>query len=124
MQNYANDVVAALMDACLLKGVAEPVIISESGRALASHSSILIFDVIYTNNCPKQPTSSYINDFVDDPASHLSLSREAIASNSQMQDAGEYLLSTFYEVLVCNWFTRTCICFVENVIADFIIQFL
>ena len=118
MQNYANDVVAALMDACLLKGVAEPVIISESGRALASHSSVLIFDVIHTNNCPKQPALSYMDDFLDHAASHLSFSREGIASNSQMQDAGEYLLSTFYEVLVCNCFTRTCIYFVENVIVD------
>ena len=121
MQNYANDVVAALMDACLLKGVAEPVVISESGRALASHSAVLIFDVIHTNNCPKQPISSYINDLVEDAASHLSLSREAHRSNSQMQNAGEYLLSTFYEVLVWNSFTTTCMCFVDKVLADFII---
>lgn len=118
MQNYANDVVAALMDACLLKGVAEPVIISESGRALASHSAVLVFDVIHTNNCPKQPASSYMDDLAEDAASHLSLSREVHASNSQMQDAGEYLLSTFYEVNVWNCFTTISICFVEKVIAD------
>eukprot|EP01018_Ginkgo_biloba_P034014 Gb_41255 [translate_table: standard] len=46
MQNYANDVVAALRDACILKGVPQPVIVSESGRALASHHSVIVFDVL------------------------------------------------------------------------------
>lgn len=121
MQNYANDVVAALMDACLLKGVVEPVIISESGRALASHSAVLIFDVIHTNDCPKQPIPSYMDDLAEDAASHLTFSREVHPSNFQMQNAGEYLLSTFYEVLLWNSFTTTCICFVGKIIADFII---
>lgn len=45
MQAYANDVVAAVMDACSLKGVPHPCITSESGRALASHQSVLVFNV-------------------------------------------------------------------------------
>ena len=46
IQNYANDVVAALQDVCIERGIAAPTIISESGRALASHHAILIFDVL------------------------------------------------------------------------------
>ncbi|EFJ32037.1 hypothetical protein SELMODRAFT_144682 [Selaginella moellendorffii] len=69
MQNYANDVVAALVDACILKGVAQPVIISESGRALASHHSVLVFDVLSTFERPAAD-----------------------------QDPGEYLLHTFEKV--------------------------
>ncbi|CAI5484429.1 unnamed protein product [Closterium sp. Yama58-4] len=49
MQNYANDVVAAVVDACLLKGVKQPIISTESGRALASHQSVLVFDVLSAN---------------------------------------------------------------------------
>jgi len=46
VQNYANDVVAAVKDACTLAEVKMPTIVSESGRALASHQSVLIFDVL------------------------------------------------------------------------------
>ena len=45
VQNYANDVVAAIRDACVRTGASDPHIISESGRAIASHHSVLIFDV-------------------------------------------------------------------------------
>ena len=46
MQNYANDIVAQLKDACNLGSVAHPTIISESGRAIASHQSVLVFNVV------------------------------------------------------------------------------
>jgi arginine decarboxylase len=49
MQNYANDVVAGVKDACDERQVAVPIIISESGRAIASHQSVLIFDVLGTS---------------------------------------------------------------------------
>jgi arginine decarboxylase len=49
MQNYANDVVAGVKDACDERKVAVPIIISESGRAIASHQSVLIFDVLGTS---------------------------------------------------------------------------
>ncbi len=53
IQNYANDVVAAVKDACKVKGVAMPTLVSESGRALASHQSVLIFDVLGTGQVPE-----------------------------------------------------------------------
>ena len=48
-QNYANDVVAAIKDACTLAEIAMPTIVSESGRAISSHQSVLIFDVLGAN---------------------------------------------------------------------------
>ncbi len=53
IQNYANDVVAAIKDACDVAEVAMPTIVSESGRALASHQSVLIFDVLGASDVPK-----------------------------------------------------------------------
>ncbi|MEO0837217.1 MAG: biosynthetic arginine decarboxylase, partial [Cyanobacteria bacterium J06642_3] len=50
MQNYANDIVAQVKDACEQGNVPAPTLISESGRAIASHQSVLIFDVIATSN--------------------------------------------------------------------------
>lgn len=60
IQNYANDVVAAVKDACMIKGVPDPVLISESGRALASHMTVLVLDVLgvseVTRTEPKSPS--------------------------------------------------------------------
>ncbi|MBE9188866.1 biosynthetic arginine decarboxylase [Gloeocapsopsis crepidinum LEGE 06123] len=52
MQNYANDIVAELKDACAERKIPVPTLISESGRAIASHQSILIFDVLSTCDVP------------------------------------------------------------------------
>lgn len=45
-EEYARDVVSAIGEACLLANVDDPVIITESGRAVASHHSALIVEVI------------------------------------------------------------------------------
>jgi arginine decarboxylase len=46
MQNYANDIVAEVKDACAEKKIPVPTLVSESGRAIVSHQSVLIFDVL------------------------------------------------------------------------------
>jgi arginine decarboxylase len=55
MQNYANDIVAYVRDACMQGEVPAPILVSESGRAIASHQSVLIFDVLATNDVPSTP---------------------------------------------------------------------
>jgi arginine decarboxylase len=52
MQNYANDIVAELKDTCAEQQIPVPTLISESGRAIASHQSVLIFDVLSTSDVP------------------------------------------------------------------------
>ncbi|AOY84462.2 biosynthetic arginine decarboxylase [Moorena producens JHB] len=54
MQNYANDIVAAVKDACEEHQIPAPTLISESGRAIASHQSVLIFDVLSTSDVESQ----------------------------------------------------------------------
>ncbi|MBW4439955.1 MAG: biosynthetic arginine decarboxylase [Plectolyngbya sp. WJT66-NPBG17] len=49
-QNYANDVVAAVRDACAIANLPVPTLISESGRAIASHQSVLVFDILGTSD--------------------------------------------------------------------------
>lgn len=58
MQNYANDVVAGIKEACEAKGVAVPTIVSESGRAIASHQSVLIFNVLSCSTPPQTPPAT------------------------------------------------------------------
>jgi arginine decarboxylase len=52
MQNYANDIVAAIQEACDENDILPPILVSESGRAIASHQSVLIFNVVSSNNPP------------------------------------------------------------------------
>jgi arginine decarboxylase len=57
VQEYANDVVAAVQEACDSKGVPHPDIVTEAGRAMVAHHSVLIFDVLGTHEMlsGKQP---------------------------------------------------------------------
>jgi len=46
VQEYANDVVAAIQEACDKEQIPHPDIVTESGRAMTAHHSVLIFDVL------------------------------------------------------------------------------
>jgi arginine decarboxylase len=46
LAEYANDVVYRIASVCNARGVAHPMIISESGRAIAAHHSVLVFNVL------------------------------------------------------------------------------
>ena len=52
LQNYANDVVATVRECCEPNGVEVPTLVSESGRAIASHFSLLVFDVLGSSALP------------------------------------------------------------------------
>jgi arginine decarboxylase len=49
MHEYAADVVAHIQAACSKADVHPPTIVSESGRAIAAHHSVLIFEVVGVN---------------------------------------------------------------------------
>jgi arginine decarboxylase len=44
LQEYANDVVWNIMDVCDSEGVAHPAIVSEGGRAIVAHHSVLVME--------------------------------------------------------------------------------
>ena len=52
IQEYANDAVSALVDACEKNNLKQPNIITESGRSLSAHHSVLIFEVLETASLP------------------------------------------------------------------------
>jgi len=52
LQNYANDVVATVRECCEPHGVPVPTLVSESGRAIASHFSVLVFNVLGSAQVP------------------------------------------------------------------------
>ena len=53
LQNYANDVVATVRECCQPHGIPVPTLVSESGRAIASHFSILVFNVLGCSRTPE-----------------------------------------------------------------------
>jgi arginine decarboxylase len=46
LQEYASDVVAAIQAACAKANVPPPTLVSESGRAVSAHHSMLVFQVV------------------------------------------------------------------------------
>ncbi|KAJ8533685.1 hypothetical protein K7X08_007009 [Anisodus acutangulus] len=85
LQEYASSVVEAVRFVCDRKNVKHPVICSESGRAIVSHHSVLIFEAVSsTNNTRSQELStvglqSFVEKLHDDArADYRNLSAAAI----------------------------------------------
>ncbi|HEV3189038.1 MAG TPA: biosynthetic arginine decarboxylase, partial [Polyangiaceae bacterium] len=61
-QEYANDVVASIQEACSKAGIGVPTIVTEAGRAVAAHQSVLVFEVVGTNEVrfgePEEPKAN------------------------------------------------------------------
>ena len=70
IQEYANDAISALVDVCTKNGLPHPNIITESGRSLSAHHSILIFEALETTHLPEWKDSEVL-----DPDAH-ELARE------------------------------------------------
>ncbi|XP_075488983.1 arginine decarboxylase-like [Primulina tabacum] len=88
LQEYASAVVQAVRSVCNQKGVKHPVICSESGRAIVSHHSILVFEAV-SSSSHDSPRISYLG------LQHLvqNLSDEALTDYKNLSTAvvrGEY----------------------------------
>jgi arginine decarboxylase len=49
LQEYAADIVSQVAEACNARGVPHPDLVTESGRALVAHHSVLVYNVLATN---------------------------------------------------------------------------
>lgn len=54
VKEYARDVISAIGEACIEAGVDDPIVISESGRFIVTHHSVLITEVIDVTNTPEE----------------------------------------------------------------------
>ena len=101
VEEYANDVVFGVMEACDRAGVSPPTLVSESGRAVVAHHAVLVVDVVGTSEFdPAQ-----VPDKVDDKAptvvrNLMSTLTEVSAKNlleayHDAQDAKEESLTLF-----------------------------
>lgn len=62
IQEYANDAVYSLVDACEKNSIKHPNIITESGRSLTAHHSVLVFEVLETTTLPQWKDNEEISD--------------------------------------------------------------
>ncbi|MEG1546262.1 MAG: biosynthetic arginine decarboxylase, partial [Bacteroides sp.] len=53
IQEYVNDSISTLVDVSDKNGIPHPNIITESGRALTAHHSVLVFEVLETTTLPE-----------------------------------------------------------------------
>ncbi len=65
IQEYVNDCIYTFVDAADKNGLPHPNIITESGRSLAAHHSVLVIDVLETASLPEMP-----EEFEPDSDSH------------------------------------------------------
>jgi arginine decarboxylase len=59
IQEYANDAVSALQDASDKNNLPHPHLITESGRALTAHHSVLVFNVLESTCPPRTPYEEF-----------------------------------------------------------------
>lgn len=71
LQEYANDVVYQVQNACDEAGVAHPTIISESGRAVVAYHSMLIFSVLGVSEQNGHEDITDISNDVEQPLHDL-----------------------------------------------------
>ena len=61
-QEYANDIISITQSICDEKSVPHPHIISESGRFIVAHSSILVFDVLGRNSMARNKVDFTVSE--------------------------------------------------------------
>src|SRR5262245_41058423 len=86
LQEYAADIVSQVADVCNARGIPHPDIVTESGRALVAHHSMLVFNVLGTNEIlPGQPPDSIEKD--EHPVIHQLYETYAGVSRKNFQEA-------------------------------------
>ena len=71
IQEYVNDAVSALVDVCVKNELRQPNIITESGRSLTAHHSVLIIEVLETTQLPIWNDNDVIGDDAHELAREL-----------------------------------------------------
>ena len=71
IQEYVNDSVSALVDVCVKQNLPHPNIITESGRSLTAHHSVLIIEVLETTQLPIWNDNEVIDENAHELAKEL-----------------------------------------------------
>jgi arginine decarboxylase len=89
LQEYVNDSIYTMVDASDKNGIPHPNIITESGRSLTAHHSVLVFEVLETTTLPE-----WSNEATPGPADH-ELVQELYSSWDRLNQSG--MLETWHD---------------------------
>jgi arginine decarboxylase len=89
LQEYVNDSIYTMVDASDKNGIPHPNIITESGRSLTAHHSILVFEVLETTTLPE-----WSNEATPGPSDH-ELVQELYSSWDRLNQSG--MLETWHD---------------------------
>ncbi|MEI6351947.1 MAG: biosynthetic arginine decarboxylase [Verrucomicrobiota bacterium] len=101
LQEYARDVVYNIMEVCDLENVPHPIIVSESGRAIVAHHSVLVVEAFgsiekYSSNLTPEPSKKdhkLVRDIYDIERSLSESNRTELLHDAQ--EIKEQTLSMF-----------------------------
>ncbi len=79
LEEYASVVVKSIQQACDDAGIEHPTIVSESGRAMVAHSSVLVFDVLGVQRFAEDPEIDAARALVLEQDSQVEPLRQLIA---------------------------------------------
>jgi arginine decarboxylase len=102
-QEYANAVVFTVKEVCDAHGVAVPTLVTESGRAITAHHSVLIVPVLAAQQRDELPADTALPDDIHDSLKGLAGTLELIPSLRQMRE----LLEAFHDAKERHEETRT-----------------
>ncbi len=89
LQEYVNDSIYTMVDASDKNGIPHPNIITESGRSLTAHHSILVFEVLETTTLPE-----WSDEATPGPSDH-ELVQELYSSWDRLNQSG--MLETWHD---------------------------
>ncbi len=91
MQEYANDVVYTVQEVCAAEEVPEPNLVSESGRAIVAHHSVLVLNVFGSIEVGSTPYSLDITDDENDVVLEMREIFSSITSKNALESYNDAL---------------------------------
>lgn len=85
LQEYVNDAISMLQDACEKNDLPHPNIITESGRSLTAHHSVLVFDVLETASLPSWDYDYEVTDTDHEIVQELYKIHEMITPSNMLE---------------------------------------
>ena len=92
-EEYANDVVFSVMEACDLAKVPHPILVSESGRAVVAHHAVLVTEVLGSSEFDSESVPERLTDDAPQVVKNLWATYRDVTRKNLMEayhDASEY----------------------------------
>ncbi len=85
IQEYVNDAISHIVDACDKNDIPHPNIVTESGRSITAHHSVLIFDVLETASLPEWDENEKIAEEEDELVKELFKIYSSLSKNKMLE---------------------------------------